>query len=71
MWKLMDPQSPQGQKIIKELAQRYGVSGEAVETLAKAVIRGNGTMAQFSHPELGGLGQWSQGGMTETCSITC
>jgi hypothetical protein len=27
-------------------------------------MRGNGTMAQFSHPELGGPGQWSKGGMT-------
>jgi hypothetical protein len=62
--KPMDPLSPQGRKIIEELAQRYGVSTQAVTTLLQAVMRGNGTMAQFSHPELGGSGQWLQGGMT-------
>jgi hypothetical protein len=60
----MDPLSPQGRKIIEEPAQRYGVSTQAVTTLLQAVMRGNGTMAQFSHPELGGSGQWLQGGMT-------
>ena len=29
-----------------------------------AVHRGNGSMAQFSHPEFGGSGQWMRGGMT-------
>ena len=29
-----------------------------------SVINGNGGMAQFSHPEFGGSGQWMQGGMT-------
>jgi hypothetical protein len=29
-----------------------------------SVINGNGSMAQFSHPEFGGSGQWMQGGMT-------
>jgi hypothetical protein len=51
-------------KIIEELARKYGVSTEAVTTLLQALISGHGTMAQFSHPELGGLGQWAQGGMT-------
>lgn len=46
------------------LAQRYGVSGDAVQTLMGAVVNGNGSQAQFSHPELGGMGQWSAGGMT-------
>jgi hypothetical protein len=48
----------------EELAQRYGVSNQAVMTLLQAVQAGNGTMAQFNIPELGGMGQWSQGGMT-------
>ena len=30
----------------------------------RALEVGNGTMAQFNHPELGGFGQWSSGGMT-------
>jgi hypothetical protein len=49
---------------IKELTSRYGVSSQAVMTLLRALIDGEGTMAQFDHPELGGMGQWSRGGMT-------
>ncbi|MDQ2694230.1 MAG: SHOCT domain-containing protein [Pseudomonadota bacterium] len=56
--------TPQGQQQINQLAQRYGVSADAVMTLLNAVRQGNGTMAQFNHPELGGAGQWMQGGMT-------
>ncbi|MCB1770265.1 MAG: SHOCT domain-containing protein [Candidatus Competibacteraceae bacterium] len=56
--------TPQGQKIIEDLAQRYGVSTDAVLNMLDAVMAGNGSMAQFSHPELGGSGQWMQGGMT-------
>ena len=56
--------SPQGSQIIQELASRYYVSTDAVMTLYQAVINGGGTMAQFSHPEFGGSGQWMQGGMT-------
>ena len=33
-------------------------------TMLQAVVNGNGSMAQFSHPELGGSGQWMRGGMT-------
>ena len=54
----------QGRQRINDLAQRYGVSTDAVMALLQALINGNGTMAQFSHPELGGSGQWLQGGMT-------
>lgn len=50
--------------MIEELAARYFVSVDAVTTLLQAVLNGGGTMAQFSHPELGGSGQWMQGGMT-------
>jgi hypothetical protein len=56
--------SPEGRKFIEALAQRYGVSTNAVETMALAVTAGGGTMAQFNHPELGGGGQWMAGGMT-------
>lgn len=48
---------------IDDMAARNGVSSDAVATLLRAVSQGGGTMAQFSHPELGGMGQWSQGGM--------
>jgi Short C-terminal domain len=54
----------QGRQKIDELALRYAVSTGAVMTLLQAVVNGNGSMAQFSHPELGGSGQWMRGGMT-------
>jgi hypothetical protein len=54
----------QGRQKIDELTRRYGVSTDAVMTLLHAVVKGNGSMAQFSHPELGGSGQWMRGGMT-------
>src|SRR6476469_10922789 len=58
------PLTPAGEAAVAELAQRYRVSDGAVRTLLDAVIRGGGAMAQFSHPELGGNGQWMRGGMT-------
>ncbi len=54
----------QGWQKILDLAQRYGVSTDAVMSMLQAVFNGNGTMAQFFHSELGGGGQWMQGGMT-------
>ncbi len=53
----------QGQQVLSELARRHGVSLDAVHTLARALVAGRGTQAQFSHPDLGGMGQWSSGGM--------
>jgi hypothetical protein len=60
----MQQLSAQGQQFVQDLAQRYGISTDAAITMLYAVMNGNGTMAQFSHPELGGSGQWMQGGMT-------
>jgi len=54
----------QGWQRINDLAQRYGVSTDAVIALLQALINGNGAMAQFNHRELGGRGQWMQGSMT-------
>jgi Short C-terminal domain len=54
----------QGRQKVDELARRYAVSTDAVMTMLQAVVNGHGSMAQFSHPELGGSGQWMQGGMT-------
>jgi hypothetical protein len=48
---------------IDEIAQRHGFSPEAARAVAEALRRGGGRMAQFSHPELGGMGQWAAGGM--------
>ncbi|CAA6810881.1 MAG: Unknown protein, partial [uncultured Thiotrichaceae bacterium] len=53
-----------GQTVINDLAQRYGISNDAVTHMLYAVMNGGGTMAQFNCPELGGSGQWMQGGMT-------
>ena len=55
--------TPAGQQVVADIATRYGVSQNAVESLLAAVNAGGGSMAQFSHPELGGMGQWSRGGM--------
>lgn len=59
----MQQLTPQGYQIVNDLAQRYGFSPDAVTHMMIAVLNGNGTMAQFSHPEFGGSGQWMQGGM--------
>ena len=55
--------SAEGRKIADDLACRHGVSSDAVAALLYALELGNGTQAQFNHPDLGGMGQWSQGGM--------
>jgi hypothetical protein len=54
----------QGLQKINDLAQRYGVSTDAVMMLLQALLNSNGAMAQFDHRELGGAGQWMAGGMT-------
>jgi hypothetical protein len=56
--------SDQGHEVVKGLSQRHGFSNEASEHMLIAVLNGNGQMAQFSHPEFGGSGQWMRGGMT-------
>ncbi len=49
----------------EELARKHGVSVAAIEALRDALHRGGGRQAQFSHADLGGMGQWSMGGMTQ------
>ncbi|MFL5257936.1 MAG: hypothetical protein ACJ8AI_34660 [Rhodopila sp.] len=56
--------SPAGEQAVNDLARRHGFSFDAVATMLDAVINGGGGMAQFSHPEFGGSGQWMRGGMT-------
>lgn len=53
-----------GQNIVNDIAQRYGLSQNAVVHMLIAVNNGGCTMAQFNCPELGGSGQWMRGGMT-------
>lgn len=55
--------TPEGRRIVEELAGRHGVSVGVVMVLLEALVRSDGSMAQFSHPELGGTGQWAPGGM--------
>ena len=55
--------TPEGQQIINNIAQRYNFSPDAVFSMLQSVIDGNGSMAQFNHPEFGGSGQWMRGGM--------
>lgn len=59
----------EAQQIIYTLAQRYQFSSEAVLSLLQAIRNGNGTMAQFNHPEFGGSGQWMQNGMIMTADM--
>ena len=55
--------TPEGRQIINNIAQRYNFSPDAVFSMLQSVINGNGSMAQFNHPEFGGSGQWMRGGM--------
>lgn len=59
----MQQLSPEGQRLVSDIAARHGFSADAVTHMLFAVRNGNGTMAQFGHPEFGGSGQWMQGGM--------
>jgi len=54
----------EGEKLVCEVASRYGTSPESVSMMLDSILRGNGTMAQFNIYELGGCGQWMRGGMT-------
>ena len=59
----MQQLTPEGQRVVDDLAQRHGFSRDAVTHMLFAVLNGNGSMAQFNHPEFAGSGQWMQGGM--------
>jgi len=60
----MRPLSPAGHDLINSIAQRHGFSVDATLSMLDSVINGNGSMAQFNHPEFAGSGQWMRGGMT-------
>ena len=59
----MQQLTEEGLQLVNNLSQRYGFSPDAVTHMLFAVLNGNGSMAQFSHPEFGGSGQWMRGGM--------
>lgn len=56
--------SPKGLRAVEEVANRTGFTEDAVTSMLFSVIAGRGSMAQFSHPEFGGSGQWMAGGAT-------
>ena len=60
----MQKLTTEGQSLVNDLSNRYHLSTDAVIHMIVAVNNGGGTMAQFNCPELGGSGQWMQGGMT-------
>lgn len=47
--------------LIQELAERHGINEYAVRAVWRALERNGGRSAQFSHPDLGGYGQWIPG----------
>ncbi|NDR59743.1 SHOCT domain-containing protein [Aliiruegeria sabulilitoris] len=56
--------SPEGQAVVNDVSARHGFSPDAVTHVLIALDQGGGSQAQFNHFELGGMGQWSMGGMT-------
>jgi hypothetical protein len=58
------PTDPTG--TLDTVARETGFSRDAVRAMADALADGGGAMAQFSHPEFGGSGQWMRGGMVMT-----
>ncbi len=59
----MQELTPEGHELIARLCHRHGFGEGAVTHLLTAVLAGNGSQAQFGHPEFGGTGQWMRGGM--------
>ncbi len=54
--------TPDGEKIVAQLAEQYKIGADAVKTMLDAVAKGGGATAQFNVPEFGGSGQWMRGG---------
>jgi Short C-terminal domain len=54
--------SPEGHRVIEDVALRTGFSEDAVTSMLFSVMAGRGGMAQFNHREFGGSGQWMSGG---------
>jgi hypothetical protein len=47
--------------LVDRMAKRHTVSPAAVQVVMAALRSGGGRMAQFSHPDFGGMSQWSPG----------
>ncbi|MEM7798823.1 MAG: SHOCT domain-containing protein [Chloroflexota bacterium] len=48
---------------IEKISVQTGFSHDAVSHMWDSMLHGNMAMAQFNHPEFGGMGQWQSGGM--------
>ena len=48
-------------ELVDRMAKRHSVSPAAVHVVLAALRSGGGRMAQFSHPDFGGMSQWSPG----------
>ncbi|MBK9082727.1 MAG: SHOCT domain-containing protein [Rhizobiales bacterium] len=59
----MSPLTDAGRALAAAIAARHGLSEMASVELVRAYAAGGGGQAQFSHAELGGMGQWMAGGM--------
>lgn len=59
----MQQLSDHGAAVMNNTAQQFGLSQDAVRCMMDAISAGGGNQAQFSHPEVGGMGQWQAGGM--------
>ncbi|MGV9713617.1 SHOCT domain-containing protein [Gordonia sp. NPDC003424] len=57
------PITPAADAAVADIADRHGISRDAVLAMLLALRAGGGQMAQFNIPELGGSGQWMRGGM--------
>jgi hypothetical protein len=60
---IMATLTPEGQRIVDDASRRFSIGADAVRLLLEALVSSGGGMAQFNHPDLGGMGQWSSGGM--------
>ena len=60
----MQQQSSAANESLADIGRRHGFGAAAVDSMLESVRRGNGSMAQFNHPEFSGSGQWMRGGMT-------
>ncbi len=52
-----------GMAAVDGAAARQGIDHDAAIILFESLAKGGGHYAQFNHPGLGGMGQWSQGAM--------
>jgi hypothetical protein len=59
----MSELTDQGRRVVEQAAQDHGFRQDAVRKLLAALEAAGGAQVQFDDPELGGLGQWSAGGM--------